>query len=123
LLNETSWREQLVAYTYILASFKSEHLPLLQVALEKGSFISPQLVVAIAVLGKREMGEYLKSMLSASSISGKSKGAILSVLPSCFINELTIDSFNVDLSEFGMGFRVAEQHMQHWRRVQCFQKP
>ncbi|WP_444930814.1 hypothetical protein ACJJIF_03240 [Microbulbifer sp. SSSA002] len=123
LLSDRNWRPQLVAYTFALARNGNNGLDQFKAALSRGSFVSPQLIVAIAMLGKRESGKFLLELLTDSTTSSKSKGAIVAALPYCFVNEAALGEYTLDLSEFGMGHSIAEQHIRFWDKRGYVRKP
>jgi hypothetical protein len=123
LLEEINWRPHLVAYTYALASGEHEHLAKFKSALIKGSFVSPQIVVAITIMGKRASGKFLLDLLGSQDVSSKTKGAIVAALPYCLVNEAVLGDNILDLSEFGMGYSIAEHHLKFWRKRNYVNKP
>ncbi|MCX2781182.1 hypothetical protein [Microbulbifer thermotolerans] len=116
LLGDENWRSHLVAYTFALAKGAKEGLSEFKATLTRGSFVSPQLVVAIAMLGERESSKFLLSMLKNPTVSHKSKGAIIAALPYCSVSKASLEEDALDLSEFSMGHSIAEQHLKFWSR-------
>jgi len=115
LLISTNWREHLVAYMLILSCNIDELLPELKKCLEQNSFVAPQLVCAIAVLGGRSEGKYLLDFMNSATVDSKTYGALLAALPYCFINNIDINYSNIDLSEFQIGLSIADEHLRCWK--------
>ena len=116
LLSQDNWRLNLVAYTYFLSVEAKEKYCLFQKALERESFISPQLVVAIALFAKQETEAYFKELLVNSDISSKTKGAIFAVLPWCSYSKLCLNTLEIeDLSQFNIGYLTSDTHIRFWK--------
>ena len=115
LLKSTNWREHLIAYMLILACNIDELLPELKRRLEQGSFVAPQLVCAITVLGGRSAGGYLLDFMNSADIDSKTYGSILAALPNCFINNIDINYSNIDLSELQIGLATVDTHLSYWK--------
>lgn len=118
LIEDDNWRSQLVAYMVVLLGQKIEFLELLKNGLLKGSFVSPQIVVAIVMLGKKQVAEFLQEIIVSKSCNSKVHGAIFAVLPYCLINNITPSEIEFDLSEFGIGFNAAQQHIRFWKKIE-----
>jgi hypothetical protein len=117
LLESGSWREQLIAYMAVMASRSHSHLEQLKQCFRAGSFISPQLAVAISLQTKRQgLNFFVGALEESEGLSSKALGAIVACLPICGAIKVSVPALQLDPGEFRVGFESAVNHLSFWQR-------
>jgi hypothetical protein len=118
LFHSNAWREHLVATTCALAIKSREFREDIQCTIVRGSFVGPQLIVALALLHSPSSDKWIESTASSDwhSTQFKNYGAFGVICkrkglafkpPAVFRNQLEQD-------EYSIGHAVAAAHLDFW---------
>ena len=114
LLSSENWRDHLIAYVLILVGERTDMKDAIKQRIKSGSFVSPQLCVAMAILDKG-VGKYFLGLIDKPELDSKVLGAVMSILPACYIAKVSMNGQEIDLNQFGVGFDAASNHFRFWR--------
>lgn len=104
------WRLLLIVYMYVLTNKKRNFIHVLVNALENRSFIGPQLVVGISLLGKKDMRRYLSEFRKRGDLESKSLGALDFILG----HSREKISSTININQYNIGYDVAKFHKRFW---------
>ena len=118
LINDDNWRSHLVAYTCLVVSNNKTHLEDLKALLDRGSMVSPQIVVALFRLFRFDVNvrDWLLDFFATREGReySSTKGAILALASRLAKPEITLPHGNVIADPFMLGADVARQHESFW---------
>lgn len=118
LLTCRNWRESLTVYMCLMVTEDRHYFDKLTNHFVQGSFVSPQIAVALSVLHKDQCLQLFQDCLTRTFKDdincSKQIGAIVSLMPSLGTNVINLNRLKIEASDFSAGMNAAHQHNIFW---------